>query len=64
MHGSAGDVAAHAEGTWFLRGKSQSCRLARIGFDEDIIAVNIQAVNYIRADELNGHRIARVYLKL
>jgi hypothetical protein len=38
--------------------------LARGGFDGDIIAVNIQAVNYIRADELNGHRIARVYLKL
>ena len=64
MHGSAGDIAAKAEGAWLVGNEGQCCGLAWVGFDGNIVAIHVQSMHHIRADELNGHRVARVDLKL
>jgi len=37
VHGSAGDIAAKAEGTWFVGNEGQGCRLTWVGFNGNIV---------------------------
>lgn len=60
MHRPTGDVAAKAEGTWSVGDKGQRLGLSWVGFDGNVIVVDVDAVNHVRADEAQGYGIAWV----
>src|ERR671925_2208516 len=64
MHRSAGHVASKTERAQFIRGERQRRGLPWVGFDREIIAIDIQAMHHVHADELDRDRVTRVYLKL
>ena len=64
MHRAAGDVAAKAEGAGFVGNKGQGCTLSGVGFDGNAVAIHIETVNNICADQLDGYGVAGVDVKL
>lgn len=64
MHGSTGKIAPKAKGAWLVSNESQGCGLTWVGFDGDIVAIQIKSMHNIIADELEGYGIARVDFKL
>jgi len=64
MHRTAGNIAAKAEGSWFVSGKCQGRRLTRVGFDKNIIAIDIKAMDNIGTDKAEGYNVALIDLNL
>jgi len=60
VHCAAGDVAAKAEGTWFVGGEGQGGGMPWVGFDREAVAVKVETMYHVGADQLEGHDVARV----
>ncbi len=64
MHRAAGHVAAKTEGAWLVGNEGNRGGLTGIGLDRNAVAIDVQAMHHIRADELERDRIAGIDLKL
>jgi len=60
MHRAAGDVASKTERSWLVSNEGQCLGLTWIGFDGNIIAIHVQTVHDICADEFYGYDVATV----
>jgi hypothetical protein len=64
VHGAAGHIASKPERALLIGCERQHCSLSGIRLYRKIIAIDIQAMDDIRADELYCYRVARVDSKL
>ena len=64
VHRAAGHIAAKAEGAWLAGNECDCSCLARVGLYGDSIVIDVQAMDHIRADELDRDRIAGIDFKL
>src|SRR5829696_8045420 len=63
MHRAASDIAAKAKGTWSICDERQPGSLSRIRFDRYSIAIYVQTMDHVIANEFEGNDVTWIHVK-